>query len=94
MARIVYTLICMLLVCMALPAQTNKKIRSLQRQQTTLKQNIASQEKMLKTTKKDVNSQLANLQVINVQIEGQQKYVNGIHAELTELATTIKGLEQ
>ena len=50
MARIVYTLICMLLVCMALPAQTNKKIRSLQRQQTTLKQNIASQEKMLKTT--------------------------------------------
>lgn len=94
MARIVYTLICMLLVCMALPAQTNKKIRSLQKQQTTLKQNIASQEKMLKTTKKDVNSQLANLQVINVQIEGQQKYVNGIHAELTELATTIKGLEQ
>lgn len=49
---------------------------------------------MLKSTKKDVNSQLANLQVINVQIEGQQKYVNGIHAELTELSTTISGLEQ
>lgn len=49
---------------------------------------------MLKTTKKDVNSQLANLQVINVQIEGQQKYVNGIHSELTELATNISGLEQ
>ena len=94
MARIVYTLICLWMVCTALPAQTNKKIRSLQKQQTTLKQNIASQEKMLKTTKKDVNSQLANLQVINVQIEGQQKYVNGIHAELTELATTITGLEQ
>ena len=94
MARIVYTFICLWMVCMALPAQTNKKIRSLQKQQTTLKQNIASQEKMLKTTKKDVNSQLANLQVINVQIEGQQKYVDGIHAELTELATTITGLEQ
>ena len=66
----------------------------MQRQQSTLKQNIANQEKMLKSTKKDVNSQLANLQVINVQIEGQQKYVNGIHAELTELATTISGLEQ
>lgn len=79
---------------LALPAQTNKKIRSLQRQQSTLKQNIANQEKMLKSTKKDVNSQLANLQVINVQIEGQQKYVDGIHAELTELATTIGGLEQ
>lgn len=86
-----------LLLCafsLTLSAQTNKKIRSLQRQQSTLKQNIANQEKMLKSTKKDVNSQLANLQVINVQIEGQQKYVNGIHAELTELATTISGLEQ
>lgn len=79
---------------LSLPAQTNKKIRSLQRQQSTLKHNIAQQEKMLKSTKKDVNSQLANLQVINVQIEGQQKYVNGIHAELTELSTTISGLEQ
>lgn len=79
---------------LTLPAQTNKKIRSLQRQQSTLKQNIAQQEKMLKSTKKDVNSQLANLQVINVQIEGQQKYVSGIHAELTELSTTISGLEQ
>lgn len=45
MARIVYTFICLWMVCMALPAQTNKKIRSLQKQQTTLKQNIASQEK-------------------------------------------------
>lgn len=82
------------ILSLSLPAQTNKKIRSLQRQQSTLKQNIAQQEKMLKSTKKDVNSQLANLQVINVQIEGQQKYVNGIHAELTELSTTISGLEQ
>lgn len=82
------------ILSLSLPAQTNKKIRSLQRQQSTLKHNIAQQEKMLKSTKKDVNSQLANLQVINVQIEGQQKYVNGIHAELTELSTTIFGLEQ
>lgn len=82
------------ILSLSLPAQTNKKIRSLQRQQSTLKHNIAQQEKMLKSTKKDVNSQLANLQVINVQIEGQQKYVNGIYAELTELSTTISGLEQ
>ncbi len=84
----------LLLVSFALPAQTNKKIRTLQKQQTTLKKNIATQEKMLKSTKKDVTSQLANLQVINVQIEGQQRYVDGIHAELTTLASTIAGLEQ
>ena len=94
MLRIFTSILLTLLLALPLAAQTNKKIRSLQRQQSTLKQNIANQEKMLKTTKKDVNSQLANLQVITVQIEGQQKYVDGIHAELTELATTITGLEQ
>lgn len=94
MLRILYTLCLFFALGAALPAQTNKKIQSLQRQQKTLKKKIASQEQMLKTTKKDVNSQLANLQVINVQIEGQQKYVNGIHSELTELATNISGLEQ
>lgn len=94
MLRILTSILLTLLLSLPLAAQTNKKIRSLQKQQSTLKQNIANQEKMLKTTKKDVNSQLANLQVITVQIEGQQKYVDGIHAELTELATTITGLEQ
>lgn len=94
MLRILTSILLTMVLCLPLAAQTNKKIRSLQRQQSTLKQNIANQEKMLKTTKKDVNSQLANLQVITVQIEGQQKYVDGIHAELTELATTITGLEQ
>ena len=94
MVRLLFTLLLAIAACTDLTAQTNKKIRSLQRQQTSLKNSIANQEKMLKSTKKDVNSQLANLQVINVQIEGQQKYVNGIHAELTELATSINGLEQ
>lgn len=94
MVRLLFTLLLAIAACMDLTAQTNKKIRSLQKQQTSLKNSIANQEKMLKSTKKDVNSQLANLQVINVQIEGQQKYVNGIHAELTELATSINGLEQ
>ncbi len=86
----------LLLILFSLPpltAQTNKKIRSLQKQQTTLKANIASQEKLLKTTKKDVTSQLANLQVINLQIEGQQKYVDGINSELTTLGTSIGQLE-
>lgn len=94
MHRHLLFIIITLLSFVPIQAQTNKKIRSLQKEQTTLKNKIASQEKMLRTTKRDVNSQLANLQVITVQIEGQQKYVNGIHAELTELSTTIGGLEK
>lgn len=88
--------ICLLLlalVCTPLSAQTSKNIRKLQRQQTTLKNEIANQEKMLRSTKKDVNSQLANLRVISAQIEDRQKYVDGIHSELTTLADNISGLE-
>ena len=73
MIRYLLTLLLAIVVCTDLTGQTNKKIRSLQKQQTSLKNSIANQEKMLKSTKKDVTSQLANLQVINVQIEGKQK---------------------
>lgn len=93
MLRYLTLILTALLLSLPAGAQSNKKIRQLQRQQTSLKKQIANQEQMLRTTKKDVNSQLANLQVINAQIEGQQKYVAGLHAELTSLATTISGLE-
>ncbi len=83
-----------LTVCTPLGAQTNRNIRKLQNQQQTLKREIADQEKMLRSTKKNVNAQLADLRVINAQIEGQQKYVDHIHTELTTLASSIKGLEE
>lgn len=91
-----YLFVMMLVCCTAVPtlAQTNKSIKSLQREQKTLKKDIAEQEKMLRSTKKDVTSQLANLQVISAQIEGQQKYVDGIHSEITALSGNIRNIEQ
>lgn len=94
MTRFLTLTLSLLLLCLPSAAQSNKKIKSLQRQQTALKKDIADQEQMLRSTKKDVSSQLANLQVISAQIEGQQKYVAGIHTELTELAGSIGGLER
>ena len=92
-----YILLCCLLIGGLLSpatAQTNKKIRSLQREQSSLKKDIANQEQLLKSTKKDVNTQLANLQVLGAQIEGQQKYVNGIHTEIKTLSSDINQLEK
>ena len=94
MLRILHILLLALLVCAPIQAQTNRNIRKLQSQQKTLKKDIADKEQMLRSTRKDVNSQLANLRVINAQIEGQQKYVDGIHSELTTLSGSIQGLEQ
>ena len=88
-------LLAAMLVCLAAPAaaQTNKTIRKLQSEQSSLKKKITEQENMLRSTKKDVSAQLANLQVLTAQIEGQQKYVEGIHSELTMLAGSIGELE-
>lgn len=94
MLRHLIIYICLCLACLPLPAQTNKQIRSLQKQQSSLKKDIAAQENLLKSTKKDVRSQLANLQVISAQIEERTHYVNDIDAEVNQLGVTIAGLEK
>lgn len=94
MRKILLILCCTLLLPFMAEAQTNKNIRRLQREQTSLKKNIEGQESLLRSTKKDVTAQLANLQVISAQIEGQEKYVQGIRTELTDLANDIGGLEK
>lgn len=94
MASRIYLLL--LLICLACPnvqGQTNKKIRSLQREQTSLKKKIAGDETLLRSTKKDVNAQLANLQIIGAQIEGQKKKIGEIHSEIDTLSGEIKSLE-
>ena len=91
--RYVLCLMTGLLTVLALPAQTNRQIRKLQKQQTSLKKDIEAQENMLVSTRKDVKSQLANLQVISAQIEGKQNYVDSIHKEVGQLGHEIARLE-
>lgn len=91
------TLILLLLALTALipcAAQTNSQIRTLQKQQSALKKNITDQEKMLRSTKKDVASQLADLQVISAQMEEQQRYVSGIRSEIGLLSSGLAALER
>lgn len=80
--------------CPEAVGQTNKQIRKLQKEQTNLKKDIADKEKLLRSTKKDVNSQLANLQVIGAQIEERKRYVDDINAEVTALGKDQAALER
>ena len=75
-------------------AQTNSRIKQLQKQSTTLKKQIADSEKLLRSTKKDVSSQLNNLAILNGQIDEQQKIVTGYEEEAAGLARDINGLEK
>ena len=86
-------LLCLALLCVvAAPAQTNKKIRSLQSQRTALKKQLNESQQLLRTTNRSVKSQLANLNVLNGQIEQQQRYVSGIENEVKALTADISRL--
>ena len=93
-ARFLTVLLAMLCASLTLTAQTNKKIKKLQSERTTLEKQISESEKMLKTTKKDVASQLNNLMVISSQITKQQNYVQSVHSEVSALQGDITTLQK
>lgn len=93
-ARFLAVLLAMLCASLTLTAQTNKKIKKLQSERTTLEKQISESEKMLKTTKKDVASQLNNLMVISSQITKQQNYVQSVHNEVSALQGDITSLQK
>jgi septal ring factor EnvC (AmiA/AmiB activator) len=68
-----------------LPAQTTKKIRELQAKREQLQQQIQEQEGVLRSTKKDVKSQMDNLALLNGQIEERRKYIQSIEQDVAAL---------
>ena len=76
-------------VC-AVPAQTNRQIRNLQSESKSLKKQITQSEQLLRSTKKDVKSQLNNLALLSGQIDDQRRYVAGIEAEVKQLDSNIR----
>jgi septal ring factor EnvC (AmiA/AmiB activator) len=73
--------------------QTNKKIRNLKAQRSELQKQITESEKMLRTMKKDVKSQLSDLAILNGQINNQQKYVTAIEEDIKALDKEIALVE-
>lgn len=68
---------------------TTAGIRKLQTEQAQLKKQIEASKSELTTTRKDVRSQLANLQMLNGQISDQQRVVAGIQMEVDTLTNSI-----
>ena len=75
-------------------AQTTQKIKELESQRNELQQQIAESETLLRSTKKDVKSQLDNLALINGQIEDRKKYINAIERDVKSLSNEINALQR
>ena len=99
MKRLLFLLMSFLLIT-ALPAQTNKKIKQLESKRSVLQKEISIKESLLKTTKKDVGSQLRSLNTLTGQIEDRKRYiqviagdVQSIDQEVTSLSQQLRNLE-
>lgn len=69
-------------------------IRNLQNEQANLKKKMNESQTQLATTRNNVRSQLANLQVINARITDQKRVVTGIQQEVDTLNHRIGESEQ
>ena len=88
-------LLCFACLCLlGASAQTTKKIRELENQRSELQQQIAESETLLRSTKKDVKSQLDNLALINGQIEDRKKYIRIIERDVKSLSNDIATLQR
>lgn len=85
----IFLLVLFGLSLMQLPAQSTKKIRELESQRNELQQQIAESETLLRSTKKDVKSQLDNLALLTGQIGERKKYIAAIERDMKVLNDEI-----
>ena len=98
-----FLLICLTFVFVGNGAfsQTTAKIKELENRRNELQQQITESETLLRSTKKDVKSQLDNLALITGQIEKRKQYlevlqadVNALNSEITSLGKQLAELEK
>ena len=94
MKRVFWFIIFLCLLGGQLPAQTTKKIKELESQRNELQQQIAESETLLRSTKKDVKSQLDNLALITGQIGERKKYIAAIEKDMRVLNDDIYTLNR
>lgn len=75
-------------------AQSTRKIKELESRRNELQQQIAESETLLRSTKKDVKSQLDNLALITGQIEDRKKYIDAIERDVRLLNNDINALQR
>lgn len=83
---------CLLLV--SVQAQSTRKIKELESQRNELQQQIASSETLLRSTKKDVKSQLDNLALLTGQIDERKKFIAALERDMKVLNDEIYTLNR
>lgn len=75
-------------------SQSTPKIKELESRRSELQKQISQSETLLRSTKKDVGSQLSNLTLLANQIEERKKYIRAIEADVRALENEINSLQR
>lgn len=75
-------------------AQTNKLIKELEGKRTEIQKQISETESLLKTTKKDVGSQLKTLSSLSGQIAERRRYIETITSDVDKIEGELSSLER
>ncbi|MBQ2055702.1 MAG: peptidase M23, partial [Bacteroidaceae bacterium] len=78
----------------ATATKSAKKIKELQEKRDGLQQKISQQEALLRSTKKDVRSQLNDLALITGQIDERKNYIHTIEGDVNILTADIADLQK
>lgn len=90
-------LIFLFIICLYIPAsiaQSTPKIKELENRRGELQKQISQSETLLRSTKKDVGSQLNSLALLTNQIAERRKYINAIEADVRTLENEISLLQR
>ncbi|MGN0048989.1 MAG: murein hydrolase activator EnvC family protein [Bacteroides sp.] len=94
MKRLLSVLILCCWLAGTLLAQSNKLIKELENKRGTLQKQIAESESLLKSTKKDVGSQLNGLAALTGQIEERRRYILSINRDVEAIDRELLSLEK
>lgn len=90
-------LLLLALACCSLPpllAQSNKLIKELESKRGALQKQIAESETLLKTTKRDVGSQLKGLATLTGQIEERKRYILAINSDVDAVERELASVQR
>lgn len=94
MKRFLFLIAGVWMAAMTLSAQSNTKIKELESQRGELQKQIAATETLLRTTKKDVGSQLNSLATLTSQIEERKKYIAAMNSDVNTIEREITSLQR
>ena len=92
MRRLLYCIIASLVITLSY-AQSNQKVKEMEGQRHKIEQQLAESRKLLSSTQKSVEGQLAQLSALSAQIKKQKQFVSQLDADVKAIDRELRSIE-